>query len=421
MAEGIVSRARRAWNAFVNQDQNQNFEYDGGVGYSLRPDRPVLTRGNERSIITAVYNRISLDVAAVKFKHVKLDDNERYKEDYESGLNTCLNLEANIDQSGVAFIQDVVLSMLDEGNVAVCPIDVDVDPKFTSGFDIETMRTGKIVQWKPKKVQVECYNDELGVKQQIWFDKAKVAIIENPFYTVMNERNSTMQRLKHKLALLDRADDNILSGKLDMIIQLPYVIRTEAKRNEAEKRRKDIEMQLTSSKYGIAYTDGAEKIVQLNRPLDNNLLAQIKELKEELFSQLGITQEILNGSANEETMLNYTSRVIEPICDVIVAEFNRKFLSKTARTQGQTVMYINEPFKLVPVSKIADIADKFTRNEIMTSNEVRQIVGMKPSKDPNADELRNKNLNQAKENTSAQKADFSLPEKPEQVVNSDAI
>lgn len=420
MAEGIVSRAKKAWNVFVNNDQN-HFEYGDGAVYSLRPDRPVLTRGNERSIITAVYNRISLDVASIKFKHVKLDENERYSEDYDSGLNNCLNLEANIDQSGFNFIQDIVLSMLDEGTVAVCPIDVNVNPKFTSGFDIETMRTGKIIEWSPTKVQVEAYNDRTGVKERVWFEKSKVAIIENPFYSVMNERNSTMQRLRHKLALLDRADDNNLSGKLDMIIQLPYVIKTETKRQEAEKRRRDIEMQLTSSKYGVAYTDGTEKITQLNRPIENNLLAQIKDLKEELFSQLGITQEILNGSANEETMLNYTSRVIEPICDAIVAEFNRKFLSKTARTQGQTIMYFNEPFKLVPVSKIADIADKFTRNEILTSNEVRQIIGIKPSDDPEADVLRNKNLNKAKETESDTPSDFSFEQNPEQVVNSDAI
>lgn len=405
MADNIFTRMRQAWNVFTNNDPYGGNNWSQGVSYSMRPDRPILTGGNERSIITSIYNRISLDVAAINFKHVKLDEHQRYSEDYESGLNTCLNLEANIDQTGQAFIQDAVLTMLDQGTVALCPIDTDVDPRYTDSYDILSMRTGKIIEWEPRRVRVEVYNDRTGKKEQIWFAKNKIGIIQNPFFSVMNERNSTMQRLRSKMSLLDRADEKNLSGKLDIIIQLPYVIKTEAKRAEAEKRRKDIEMQLTSSKYGVAYTDGTEKIVQLNRPLENNLLDQITKLKEELFAQLGITQEILNGSANEETMLNYTSRVIEPIADALVNEFNRKFLTKTARSQHQAVFYFNEPFKLVPVSKIADIADKFTRNEIMTSNEIRQIVGMKPSADPNADTLRNKNLNQASGDNAPQQYD----------------
>jgi hypothetical protein len=370
---------------------------DAGASYYNRPDRPRFTRGNERSITTSVLNRIALDASAIDILHVRLDNNGRFLEEINSGLNNCLALSANTDQTGRAFKQDVVMSMLDEGCVAIVPTDTTVNPKVTDSYDIETMRVGKIIQWRPQHVQVRLYNEQTGKKEEIWLPKKMVAIVENPLYAVMNEPNSTMQRLIHKLGLLDITDEQTASGKLDLIIQLPYVIKTDARRQQAENRRKDIEMQLAGSKYGIAYTDGTEKITQLNRSLDNNLMKQVEYLTNQLYSQLGITQTILDGTADEKTMLNYYSRTIEPIVSAIADEMKRKFLTKTARTQNQSIEFFRNPFKLVPVNDIAEIADKFTRNEIMTSNEIRQIVGMKPSDDPKADELRNSNIAETKE------------------------
>ena len=391
----IGSRFKHAWNAFRNNGQ-QHFYRDIGTGYSYRPDRPRLTRGNERSIVTSVYNRIALDAAAINIQHVRLDDNERFLEVIKSGLNNCLSLEANIDQTGRSFIQDIVMSMLDEGCVAIVPTDTDDDPEdgVAGSFDIDKMRTGKILEWYPKHVRVQVYNENTGLKEDILMPKEAVAIIENPLYAVINEPNSTMQRLIRKLNLLDVVDEQSSSGKLDLIIQLPYVIKTDARRQQAEKRRKDIEQQLSGSKYGIAYTDGTEHITQLNRSVGNNLMSQIEYLTSMLYSQLGITQSILDGTADETTMLNYYNRTIEPIVSAIVDEMKRKFLTKTARSQKQSIMFFRDPFKLVPVTELAEISDKLTRNEIATSNEMRQTIGWKPSKDPKADELRNKNLNQ---------------------------
>lgn len=393
---GILTRLQHGWNAFLN-NKDPTYNYGSGTGYYYRPDRPRLTRGNERSIVTSVYNRIALDTAAIRINHCTTDENGRFSEIKDSKLNACFNLEANADQTGRAFIQDVVLSMLDEGCVAIVPVDTTFDPKATGSYDIESMRTGKILQWYPDKVKVRVYNDRTGNKEDIVLPKSSVGIIENPLYAVMNEPNSTMQRLIRKLSLLDVTDEQTASGKLDLIIQLPYVIKTEARRREAEKRRSEIEQQLAGSKYGIAYADGTEKIVQLNRSLENNLMKQIEYLTTMLFSQLGITQSILDGTADEQTMLNYYSRTIEPIISAIVDEVKRKFLTKTARSLHQTILFFRDPFKLVPVNNIAEIADKFTRNEIMTSNEIRQIVGMKPSDDPKADQLVNSNLNQSSE------------------------
>lgn len=392
----IGSRLKHAWNAFTNRDPTQGFGTPG-YGYTYRPDRPRFTRGNERSIITSVYNRIALDCASINIKHCKLDENERYVEDIKSNLNNCLNLEANLDQTGRAFIQDVVMSLLDEGCVAIVPIDTTLDPNVTGSFDILSMRTGKILEWKPAHVKVRVYNETTGNKEDVWVPKRTVAIIENPLYAVINEPNSTMQRLSRKLSLLDVTDEQTASGKLDLIIQLPYVIKTEARRAEANKRIKDIENQLATNKYGVAYTDGTEKITQLNRSLENNLMKQVEYLTNMLFSQLGITQTILDGTADEQTMLNYYNRSIEPIVSAIVDEMKRKFLTKTARTQHQTIAAYRDPFKLVPVNNIAEIADKFTRNEILTSNEIRQIIGMKPSNDPKADQLVNSNISQPTE------------------------
>ena len=389
----LGSRLKHAWNTFTNRDPTNEFSAPG-YGYTYRPDRPRFTRGNERSIITSVYNRIALDCASITIKHCKLDDNGRYAEDINSGLNTCLNLEANIDQTGRAFIQDVVMSLLDEGCVAIVPIDTTLDPNITGSFDIQSMRTGKILEWKPAHVKVRVYNERTGNKEDVWVPKKTTAIIENPLYSVINEPNSTMQRLTRKLGLLDVTDEQTASGKLDLIIQLPYVIKTDAKRAEAEKRRKDIESQLAGSKYGVAYTDGTEKITQLNRSLENNLMKQVEYLTNMVFSQIGMTQSILDGTADEQTMLNYYNRSIEPIVSAIVDEMKRKFLTKTARTQHQTIAAYRDPFKLVPVNNIAEIADKFTRNEILTSNEIRQIIGMKPSDDPKADQLVNSNISQ---------------------------
>lgn len=387
----VGSRLKHAWNAFMNRDPTRYYG-DIGMGYSYRPDRVRFSRGNERSIVTSVYNRIAIDAAAINIQHVRLDENNRFLETIKSGLNNCLTVEANVDQSGRGFIQDIVMSMLDEGCVAVLPIDTDDDPDVTGSYKIETMRTGKILDWYPEHVCVRVYNDRTGQKEDIVVPKSTVAIIENPLYAVINEPNSTMQRLIRKLNLLDVIDEQSGSGKLDLIIQLPYVIKTEARRKQAENRRKDIEMQLAGSKYGIAYTDGTERITQLNRAVDNNLMSQIEYLTNMLYSQLGITQSILDGTADEKTMLNYYNRTIEPIVSAIVDEMKRKFLTKTARSQFQSICSFRDPFKLVPVSEIAEIADKMTRNEIMTSNEIRQVIGMKPSNDPKADELRNKNL-----------------------------
>lgn len=395
MEVNVGSRFKRAWNAFLNRDPTN---YNNiGTSYSYRPDRPRLTRGNERSIITAIFNRIALDVASIDIRHCILDKDDRFQSIKDSGLNDCLSLEANIDQTGRAFIQDVVMSMLDEGCVAIVPVDTTDNPDITMGYDINTMRTGKIVEWYPAHVKVRLYNDRTGNKEEVIFSKRSVGIVENPLYAIINEPNSTMQRLIRKLNLLDVVDEQSCSGKLDLIVQLPYSIKTPSRREMAETRRKDIEMQLSGSKYGIAYMDGTEKITQLNRPVENNLMSQVEYLTNMVYSQLGITQSILEGSADEQTMLNYTSRCIEPIISAIVDEMKRKFLSKTARTQKQTILFFREPFKLVPVSVIAEIADKFTRNEIMSSNEVRQKIGMKPSSDPKADQLINSNISQPNE------------------------
>lgn len=396
MEQSFGARLKHAWIAFRSRDSTPNYS-DGGSSYYSRPDRVRFTRGNERSIVTSVYNRIALDVAAISIKHCRIDENGRYLYDMKSGLNNCLNLEANCDQTGRAFIQDVVMSLLDEGCVAIVPIDTDLDPKVTKSYDIFSMRTGKIIEWRPSDVKVRVYNEQTGKKEEIWVPKKMTAIIENPLYAVINEPNSTMQRLVRKLGLMDVTDEQTASGKLDLIIQLPYVIKTDARRQQAENRRKDIEMQLAGSKYGIAYTDGTERITQLNRSVENNLMKQVEYLTNLLYSQLGITQTVLEGTADEQTMLNYYSRTIEPIVAAIVDEMKRKFLSKTARSQLQTIAFFRDPFKLVPINNIAEIADKFTRNEILTSNEVRQIVGMKPSEDPKADELRNSNISQANE------------------------
>lgn len=394
MAINLGPRLKNAWNAFFSRDPTEYYK-DGGMSYSYRPDRPRLTRGNERSIVTSVYNRIALDVAALTFQHVQLDENGRFSSVVDSGLNRCFNLSANIDQAGRAFIQDIVVSMLDEGCVAIVPTNTNVDPLLTESYDIGTMRTGKILEWRPSSVRVRAYNEATGQKEEVYFPKRIVGIVENPFYAVMNEPNSTMQRLIRKLNLLDAIDEQSGAGKLDLIIQLPFAIKGELKRAQAEARRKDIEMQLAGSKYGIAYTDATEHITQLNRSVDNNLMKQIEYLTSMLYSQLGITQSILDGTADEKVMRNYYDRTVEPIASAIVDEIKRKFLSRTARAQGKTMMFFRDPFKLVPVSDIASIADTFTRNEIMTSNEVRQIIGMKPSSDPDADKLRNKNLNKS--------------------------
>ena len=393
----ISERIKHGWNAFLNRDPTYIYRDLGGPSYGYRPDRMRFTRGNERSIVTSVYNRIALDAASIDIMHVQLDKDDRFESVRDSALNECLTRNANIDQTGRAFIQDVVMSMLDEGCVAIIPVDTTINPNISNSYEINTVRTAKIIEWYPAHVKVNVYNDRTGRKEDLTLPKKTVAIIENPLYAVINEPNSTMQRLIRKLNLLDVIDEQSGSGKLDLIIQLPYVIKTEARREQAEKRRKDIEMQLAGSKYGIAYTDGTERITQLNRSVDNNLMKQIEYLTNMLYSQLGITQAILDGSADDKTMLNYYNRTIEPIVSSIVDEIQRKFLTKTAISQKQAIAYFRDPFRLVPVNEIAEIADKFTRNEIMTSNEIRQIVGMKPSKDPNADELRNKNLSQSNE------------------------
>lgn len=392
MEMSFGSRLKHAWNAFTGNIQ-MNYR-DLGMGYSYRADRPRMSRGNERSIVTSVYNRIALDVAALNVQHVRLDENGRFLSVIDDGLNNCLTLEANIDQTARSFIQDVVVSMFDEGSVAIVPVDTTTDPNVSGSYDIQSLRVGQILDWYPQYIRARVYNEQTGRKEDIVVPKSAVAIIENPLYAVINEPNSTMQRLIRKLNLLDVIDEQSGSGKLDLIIQLPYVIKTEARRQQAENRRKDIENQLSGSKYGIAYTDGTEHITQLNRSVNNNLMSQIEYLTSMLYSQLGITQSILDGTADEKTMLNYNNRTIEPIISAIVDEMKRKFLTKTARSQHQSISFFRDPFKLVPVNDIAEIADKFTRNEIMTSNEIRQVIGMKPSDDPRADELRNKNLSE---------------------------
>lgn len=407
----LSDRLQHAWNAFLNRDPTRIYEGYGSSSY-YRPDRMRLTMGNERSIVVSVYNRIALDVAYIDIFHARLDDNGRYTEQIASGLNECLTLSANADQTGKAFLQDVVMSMMDEGCVAIVPVETTTNPTITGSFDITNLRTAKILEWYPAHVRVELYNEKTGRKEELTLPKKMVAIIENPLYAVMNERNSTLQRLIHKLNLLDVVDEQSGSGKLDLIIQLPYVIKTQARKDQAEQRRKDIEMQLAGSKYGIAYTDGTEKITQLNRPVENNLMKQIEYLMNTLYGQLGLTPEILNGSADEKTMLNYYNRTIEPIISAICDEMKRKFLTKTARTQGQSIVYFRNPFKLVPVAELAEISDKLTRNEIASSNEIRQIIGWKPSKEPGADELRNKNLNQSD-------AELKAPEKNQNEVKND--
>lgn len=392
MEMSFGSRLKHAWNAFTGNIQ-MNYR-DLGMSYSYRADRPRMSRGNERSIVTSVYNRIALDVAALNVQHVRLDENGRFLSVIDDGLNNCLTLEANVDQTARSFIQDVVISMFDEGSVAIVPVDTTTDPNVSGSYDIQSLRVGQILDWYPQYIRTRVYNEQTGRKEDIVVPKSAVAIIENPLYAVINEPNSTMQRLIRKLNLLDVIDEQSGSGKLDLIIQLPYVIKTEARRRQAENRRKDIESQLSGSKYGIAYTDGTEHITQLNRSVNNNLMSQIEYLTSMLYSQLGITQSILDGTADEKTMLNYNNRTIEPIISAIVDEMKRKFLTKTARSQRQSISFFRDPFKLVPVNEIAEIADKFTRNEIMTSNEIRQVVGMKPSDDPRADELRNKNLSE---------------------------
>ena len=390
MEMSFGSRLKHAWNAFTGNIQ-MNYR-DLGMSYPYRADRPRMSRGNERSIVTSVYNRIALDVAALNVQHVRLDENGRFLSVIDDGLNNCLTLEANVDQTARSFVQDVVISMFDEGSVAIVPVDTTTDPNVSGSYDIQSLRVGQILDWYPQYIRTRVYNEQTGRKEDIVVPKSAVAIIENPLYAVINEPNSTMQRLIRKLNLLDVIDEQSGSGKLDLIIQLPYVIKTEARRQQAENRRKDIESQLSGSKYGIAYTDGTEHITQLNRSVNNNLMSQIEYLTSMLYSQLGITQSILDGTADEKTMLNYNNRTIEPIISAIVDEMKRKFLTKTARSQHQSISFFRDPFKLVPVNDIAEIADKFTRNEIMTSNEIRQVVGMKPSEDPRADELRNKNL-----------------------------
>lgn len=399
----MTQRIRSGWNAFISRDPTSTSiplsEEMSGFGYSSRPDRVRYTKGNQRSIVASIYNRISVDVASIKIEHAKLDKDGRYKERLSSGLNDCINVSANVDQTGRALIQDIVESMFDEGVVAVVPTDTNIDPIKTGSYDILELRTGKIIAWYPKMVKVHAYNENTGKYQDILVPKDEVAIIENPFYSIMNEPNSTLQRLIQAINKLNSANDISTSSKLDLIIQLPYVTKSPQRKEEAKRRRKEIEDQLSTSKLGIAYTDGTEKVTQLNRSLDNNLWTQVKELTEQLYSQLGVTPSILDGTADEATRINYFNSTIEPICSAIVDEFERKFLTKTARTQGQAIVFFRDPFKLVPVSQLADIADKFTRNEIMTSNEIRGEIGMKPVKDPKADMLINKNLNMTDELT----------------------
>ena len=391
----LGSRLKHGWNAFLNNRDPTAGYRDLGAGYARRPDRPKFTRGNERTIVTSIYNRMALDASQVRVVHCKLDENGRYIDDVDSKLNSCFQVEANIDQTWRAFMQDAVISMMDEGVIAIVPVDTTLDPTITGGFDIETMRVGRILEWYPRHVKVRVYNDRTGQQENLKLPKKSVAIVENPLYSVVNEPNSTMQRLIRKINLLDQVDERANSGKLDLIIQLPYVVKSEGRRQQAEQRRKDIEMQLSGSTHGIAYTDGTERVIQLNRPVENTLQQQIEDLRNTLYGQLGMTQSILDGSADDKTMLNYYNRTIEPIVAAIVDEMRRKFLTKTARSQRQSIMFFRDPFRLAPVAELAEAADKFTRNEIMSKNEFRQVIGMKPSKDPKADQLINSNINQS--------------------------
>jgi hypothetical protein len=394
----IGSRFRRAWNVFRNRDLKADMSWQLGYGDSRRADRVVLSSNNEKTIVNAIYNRIALDVAALKFRHVRLDENGRFKEEMGTNLNEVLSVEANIDQSGRAFIHDLALSMIDEGVVAAVPVETSEDPEVSSSYDIYQMRVGPIVEWYPQHVKVRLYNSVTGQHQDMSFRKKDVAILENPFYAVMNAPNSTLQRLIRKLRILDVIDEQAGSGKLDLIIQLPYTIRSEARQQQAEIRRKSVEDQLAGNKLGIAYIDSTEKVIQLNRSVENNLLKQVEYLTSMLYSQLGLNQSILDNTADEQTQLSYSNKIVEPIASTITDEFKRKFLTKTARSQGQSIMFFTEPFRMTPAAQMADLADKLTRNEILTSNEVRQIIGMKPSTDPKADELRNSNLNHPDEN-----------------------
>lgn len=417
MPESFGSRLKHAWNAFLNRDPTDEYRpvYRGEVSYGTRrPDRPRLTRGNEKSIVTAIYNRIAMDVASITINHVRLDENDRYKETLKSSLNSCLTLAANKDQTGRSFIQDIVMSMLDEGAVAIVPVDTTLDPKITGGYDIETMRVGKIVQWYPDHVRVEIYNDRRGLKEEITLPKSMVAIVENPLYSVMNDEQSVLKRLVRKLNLLDVVDEHNGSDKLDLIIQLPYIVKGQLRKKQAEDRRQDIINQLSNSEYGIAYTDGTERVTQLNRPIENNILKSVEYLTNMLYGQLGISQAVMDGTADEKQTLNYNNRTIEPIISAIVDSMKWKFLTKTARSQGQSIMFFRDPFKLVPVENVAEIADKFTRNEIMTSNEFRQVIGMKPSDDPKADELRNANISAPAEDRTGQP---SIEEQEEEIQN----
>ena len=410
MEINLVNRIKNAWNAFRGRDPTEDYIYRG-PGYSYRPDRPVFSKGHDRTIITAIYNRIAVDSASIDVRHVYLDGSKRYSEDADSALNDCLTVSANIDQSGRAFMQDVVESLLDEGVVAIVPYDTDVNPKYNNSYEIYSLRTAKIVEWHPTSVKLKLYDEETCTHREIFYPKKCTCIIENPFYSVMNAPSGTLQRLLRKLSLLDAIDEQVSAGKLDLIVQLPYTIKGEARQKQAEQRRNDIIDQLTNQKYGIAYIDATENITQLNRPVENNLMSQIEYLTTLLYSQLGITQEIMNGTADDNAMTNYQTRTIQPIMNAIVEEMRRKFLTKTARSQGQSILYFNDPFRLVPVSKLPDIVDKFTRNEVMTSNEFRQIIGLKPSDDPNADELRNKNISQpADEATPHTETDFGEEE-----------
>ena len=391
-------KLQHAWNIFTNKDPT-DLSSIGGPTSSYRPDRPIPTMGKNQTIINSIINRIAMDIATININHVRVDDNNRFLDIIDSGLNECLSLSANLDQTSMAFIQDVVISMLDEGVVAIIPVDMETDPKLSGGFDIKSLRTASILEWRPDHVRVRVYNEKTGLKEDIEVPKRLACIIENPLYTVMNAPNSTMKRLIRKMYLLDMVDEQNSSGKLDLIIQLPYIVKSEARRQQAENRRKDIEMQLTGSKYGIAYTDGTEKITQLNRPVENNLFQQVEYLTNSLYSQLGITPAIIDGTADEKTMLNYYNRTIDPIINAIILEMKRKFLTKTARSRKQSIMYFRNQFTLASVSEIAEIADKFTRNEIASSNDIRQLIGWKPSDDPSADELRNKNLNRSQQET----------------------
>jgi hypothetical protein len=397
MQFAIGKRFKHAWNAFLNRDPTDSFYRNLGYTDTIRPDRVRLTRSNERSIVTAIYNRIAIDVSAISFQHVRLDQNGRYLSEEKSNLNRCLTLEANIDQAAPAFFQDLVMSMFDEGCVAIVPVDTTSNPTVSGAYDVQTIRVGKITQWHPSHIRVSLYNEKIGRKEELTLPKNMVAIIENPFYAVMNEPNSTLKRLIRKLNLLDAIDEQSGSGKLDLIIQLPYITKTPAREAQAEKRRLALEQQLFETKYGVGYIDGTEKVTQLNRPVENNLMAQITYLTSMLYSQLGLTESVINGTADEKAMLNYNKQTIEPICSVITCEMKRKFLTNTARSQNQTVIFLRQPFGLVPVIELAEIADKLTRNEILSSNELRAIMGFKPSSDPKADELRNKNLNQSTE------------------------